>query len=186
MSPQNKVGQTFGRLLVIDIVSHKPTKYLCKCECGNTVIVWTSNLGRQHTESCGCLQKEVTGNINRTHGMSKTRFASIWQAMNQRCNLPNHHNYKWYGARGIKVEWTRIEDFINDMYESYVIHIEKYGVKDTTLDRIDNSKGYSKSNCKWSTMKEQCSNRRPKGSVKWKKEDEEETMAFRKPKDNGF
>lgn len=30
-----------------------------------------------------------------------------------------------------------------------------------TLDRIDNLKGYSPDNCKWSTAKEQAKNRRP-------------------------
>jgi len=29
-----------------------------------------------------------------------------------------------------------------------------------SLDRVDNNKGYSKENCRWSTRTEQCSNRR--------------------------
>lgn len=56
----------FGRLTVIgrveDHISPKGRRYvrwLCKCDCGNDVIVFGSNLGRNHTMSCGCLNKEV-------------------------------------------------------------------------------------------------------------------------------
>lgn len=59
-------GQKFGRLTVIerveDHVSPKGRKYVrweCKCDCGNDIIVFGSNLGRKHTMSCGCLNKEV-------------------------------------------------------------------------------------------------------------------------------
>lgn len=59
-------GQRFDRLTVIrraeDHVSPKGRRYvrwLCKCDCGNDVIVFSGNLGRSHTMSCGCLNKEV-------------------------------------------------------------------------------------------------------------------------------
>jgi hypothetical protein len=35
-----------------------------------------------------------------------------------------------------------------------------------TLDRIDNNGDYCKANCKWSTHKEQCANRRSRGPDK--------------------
>lgn len=45
-----------------DHISPKGRRYvrwLCKCDCGNDVVVFGSNLGRGHTMSCGCLNKEV-------------------------------------------------------------------------------------------------------------------------------
>lgn len=46
-------GQKFGKLTVIKYVGG--SKHLCKCDCGNESIVFTSNLKRNHTKSCGCL-----------------------------------------------------------------------------------------------------------------------------------
>ena len=58
-------GQRFGRLVVIhledDYVSpsgyHKK-RWLCHCDCGNDVIVWSGNLINSHTQSCGCQHLE--------------------------------------------------------------------------------------------------------------------------------
>jgi len=56
--------------------------------------------------------------------------------------------------------WKSFEEFKKDMYDSYIIHIEKYGLKETTIDRINNEGNYCKKNCQWSTRSEQMKNRR--------------------------
>jgi hypothetical protein len=52
-------GEVFGRLTVVseadNINGH--TRWLCQCECGNQVTVYTSSLRSGNTQSCGCLQK---------------------------------------------------------------------------------------------------------------------------------
>ncbi len=57
--------------------------------------------------------------------------------------------YKYYGAKGIDVSptWHSFEEFLRDMGTSWF--------DGASLDRIDNKKGYSKSNCRWVTEKEQ-------------------------------
>jgi DNA-binding XRE family transcriptional regulator len=76
-----------------------------------------------------------------------------WCMMKSRCNNPNYNRYKDYGGRGIAYckEWESFENFLRDMGER---------PKGTTLDRIDNNGNYELSNCKWSTPKEQMSNKR--------------------------
>jgi len=58
-------GKTFGKLTVIsraaDHVSKnggKRTAWLCKCKCGNELVVMGLNLTRNHTISCGCARKD--------------------------------------------------------------------------------------------------------------------------------
>lgn len=77
-----------------------------------------------------------------------------WKNMRQRCNNKNNNCYKYYGEKGIKVcdEWNEylvFEDWaINNGFE-----------KGLTIDRIDNSKGYSPQNCRWVDKKTQANNK---------------------------
>lgn len=54
---QNLIGKTYSRLLVLGLVGTKNNKriWLCKCSCGNTTEVATSDLNSRNTQSCGCL-----------------------------------------------------------------------------------------------------------------------------------
>jgi len=76
-----------------------------------------------------------------------------WVDMLSRTRNPNAVGYENYGGRGIGVskEWEHFENFAKDMGEKS---------SNLTLERIDNSKGYSKENCKWDTRSNQCLNRR--------------------------
>ena len=58
-------GQKFGRLTVLcregtyqRPSGNKEPTWRCVCECGNEVVVQSSNLKKRNTLSCGCLQAE--------------------------------------------------------------------------------------------------------------------------------
>lgn len=92
---------------------------------------------------------------NYKHGMRYTRLYNIWRSMNQRCSNPNTKNYHRYGGRGIRVcdEWKH--DFM--AFHDWAM-ANGYS-EELTVDRIDNEKGYSPDNCRWSTYKEQENNK---------------------------
>ena len=73
--------------------------------------------------------------------------------MKQRCDNPDNGSYQNYGGRGITYDprWKSYENFKLDMGRR---------PEGLTLDRIDNSKGYYKDNCRWATSEEQNNNRR--------------------------
>lgn len=76
-----------------------------------------------------------------------------WECMKQRCNNQNNKAYQNYGGRGITYEtrWEEYDSFLEDMGERPL---------GTTLDRIDVDGDYCKSNCRWTTRKEQQHNLR--------------------------
>lgn len=88
------------------------------------------------------------------HGFTHHPLYFVWTGMMRRCYSKDHKFYRHYGGRGITVcsEWHDIAAFIFDMSATY-----KEGL---LLDRVDNDKGYSPGNCKWSTPREQGNNRR--------------------------
>lgn len=100
--------------------------------------------------------------INYTYKIKNKKLYTKWANMKERCENFKAINYCDYGGRGIKVcdRWQIYENFENDMLESYLKHVEEYGEKDTTLDRIDVNDNYYLANCRWVTNKEQANNRR--------------------------
>ena len=78
--------------------------------------------------------------------------------MLQRCTNSNRDNYKHYGGRGITVcdRWLKFENFYADMGDR---------PEGTSIDRIDVNGNYEPRNCKWSTHKEQCINRRSSKNI---------------------
>ena len=89
------------------------------------------------------------------HGETFTRLYRIWLGMKQRCNKPACKEYKWYGAKGIKIcpEWA--EDFV--AFRDWA-HANGYK-EHLTLERADGAKDYSPDNCSWITNAEQANNR---------------------------
>jgi hypothetical protein len=121
---------------------------LFRCHCGNEFKAMKSNVINGGTKGCGCLK------YKRTHGLYKHPLHMIWEAMIQRTRNKNNKHFVDYGGRGIKVceEWKDFKNFYDDMIDGYE--------KGLSIDRIDNDKGYEKSNCRWATMKVQQRNKR--------------------------
>jgi len=79
--------------------------------------------------------------------------------MIQRCHYPKSRSYKYYGAKGITVcdKWRN--SFV--AFRTWAIeHGFDYGKsrKEQSLDRIDNTIGYSPDNCRFVSHSENCKN----------------------------
>lgn len=86
-----------------------------------------------------------------THKQSYTKLYRTWASMKDRCTNKRSKEYKSYGGRGIELckRWMGFDNFYRDMGER---------PDGLSLDRIDNNKGYSPSNCRWATASQQSRN----------------------------
>jgi len=84
------------------------------------------------------------------------RIYREWSSIKRRCLSPLCASYKHYGAVGISIcdDWRNSFEVFRDWALSN-------GYSDSLqIDRIDNSKGYSPTNCRWVTSKQNAYNRR--------------------------
>lgn len=158
-------GQRFGRWTALYPSSrdrYGTVRWMCRCDCGTVREVHGPNLRNGKSKSCGCFARKISKDIHTVHGMYGTHFYLKWASMISRCKNPNHSAYRDYGGRGIQVcdRWLYFENFKDDLYESYLEHVGKYGEKETTLDRIDVNGNYEPGNVRWATLSEQARNKR--------------------------
>lgn len=143
-------GKRFGSWTVLHESEKRQSRrfWHCLCDCGKHAIIDGKELrlGR----STGCIRCR-----NRTHGQSaKCPEYKVWKKMRSRCENTANKDYHHYGGRGISVcdEWKSFEAFYRDM-----------GPRPSpkhTIERMENSLGYSKANCVWATRKKQSRNTR--------------------------
>lgn len=136
---------------------------LCRCECGNELVVTVPDLKSGNTISCGCWKLEATKRANSTHGMSisvsrgrkATTEYQIWRGMLDRCSNPKHASYEWYGARGVTVceRWQ-------NSFEKFFADMGPRPSSDHSLDRSDNDGNYEPGNVEWQTGDKQFANQR--------------------------
>ena len=74
------LNQKFGRLFVIGLAGSNKEKrltWLCKCDCGNEVVVTGKNLLSGNTSSCGCLRKEALKTTNHYSDLTGCKFGML-------------------------------------------------------------------------------------------------------------
>ena len=149
-------NKKFNKLSVIKRTANtKSTSamWLCKCDCGNEVIIRSSHLIDGTTKSCGCLRKQILNHT--THNLSHSKIYNVYYGMKKRCYSLNNASYKRYGGRGIKI----CDEWLNDFMNFYNWSMENEYEKELQIDRINNNGNYEPTNCRWVTPSINSNNR---------------------------
>ena len=157
-------GETYGKLTILSLEDREKDgkwRYCVRCNvCGT--ILHNMQLSKIKSEAnTKCIHPRLGKyKANWSHQQLRMKYtAMIDRCYNEKCS-----GYYNYGDRGITVcdEWLNSPQAFNDwaINNGYRVGL--------TIDRIDNDKGYSPTNCRWVTGSFNTLNRRV---VKWMKVD---------------
>lgn len=151
----NLIGKRFGKLLVIEHLGTKNqhTYWRCVCDCGKETNTRNQNLLSGKSKSCGC------GDIQR-----KRDLANRLKESNKKDpkTVAQRQVFLYYkkGAISRNLEWSLSEDTVIELINSRCYYcnsipnnvVKVYRsdgnieIKLGGIDRVDNSKGYTKEN----------------------------------------
>lgn len=140
------IGKTFGHVTVTGVagVNDCKAEYLwADCDCGKKRFLFASrSLKSSAHQSCGCHR---TSTEKPEHG--------IWKGMRSRCSNSNCNDYKFYGAKGVRVceRW-------DNSFEAFYQDVGPRPSPSHSLDRIDCTKQYEPNNVRWASSIEQKNN----------------------------
>ena len=122
-------GQRFGRLTVISYNEEiskqkKGVHWNCKCDCGNETVVWSGNLRKGNTISCGCYNREKTkeqwqDEEFRQMQSEKMRKMNIeqWQDEEFRQKQSNGTKEKWQDEEFRQMKSEKMRETVKEMWQ---------------------------------------------------------------------
>lgn len=150
LNPNSHIGEMHGIYTIIG-VSNERTKrgdilYKIKCkECGyEKCACYWDIAGNKTIYTCTHLTRRKLSSAEPTK-WNNHRIGNIFNAMKQRCYNKNDKNYRWYGAKGVKVcnEWLNNPETFEEW------SLQNGYADELTIDRVDEDKDYSPDNCRW-------------------------------------
>lgn len=156
------LGRKVGKLTVVgELPSTRYRRWVCRCDCGNEVARYSSQLSpsQKYIACCSGCHAESTRQRSTVHGHAPRNKRNpeyiAWKAMRNRCAAKvGHPDYPYWAGRGIK---------ICERWEDYAAFLADMGPRPSdkhSLDRINVDGHYEPGNCRWATLKEQRANQR--------------------------
>jgi len=137
-------GKRFERWLVIEQVESnrksRQSMWKCKCDCGKVSLVSATSLNSNRSKSCGCFKRDKVGLPDGEASFNRFYYSYIKGAKDRKLSFElekdffieiTSRNCFYCNSEPEKVEGTRKR---NGLYAH------------NGIDRVDNSKGYTKDN----------------------------------------
>ena len=134
----NARNQRFGRLVALRRAGKYrgvEYKWRCQCDCGNRVTVRIGALRNGHTQSCGCLNKEVT----RARSIGN-KFGYVHGRETQNSRIRSYKR----AAKKRRFEWGLTTIAAYQLMESPCCYCGAGAPNG--IDRVDNKLGYTTTN----------------------------------------
>jgi hypothetical protein len=128
-------------------------QWICQCDCGDVYKYIATRVKHKRVNQCKQCVSQLSKTNNAKHGMKYTGTYSTWASMKDRCLNKNSNDFENYGAKGISI----CKEWINSFEMFYLDMGEK--PKNMSIDRINNTLGYFKENCRWATHSQQQRNK---------------------------
>ena len=148
------IGKVFGDLEIIELSGYKHHTMLYKCKC--------VKCGIESKQTLASLKKEIK---HGEHCLLQIPNTPIKKAivqrhanMKQRCENKHNKNFEHYGKRNVKLLYEHSVDLYLDFAKEFERHAEKYGLRNSTFDRIDVNGNYDKDNLRITTQTIQSTN----------------------------
>lgn len=154
----NLINKTFGDFKVVGYAEkkHSTNCHYLKVEC--------LKCGRQRQLKTNALFSQVITHKDCIKLVPKDKYFQIiserFQNIIQRTSNANNTHYEYYGGRGISCQFDHLIDFYDYIREDFVKSAELHGLKNISIDRIDNDGDYAKGNIRLTTRTVQQSNTR--------------------------
>lgn len=144
------IGEKFTRLKVLsqterpNNVKNKARYWKCVCDCGNIVVVSTSDLRRKRKQSCNCLQKDRGCKLRQSNKIVfDGDYVKIYDSK-KRCFTVDRHIYE-SKIRDDDKYWFVVEmhgiNYVATVYDKTNIYLHRYILNPDNKSVVDHIDG---------------------------------------------